>query len=274
MPTITLPRIAEDFTARVTAVEPLLFLTRDSRLQRDAIAALEQLVAELEGYRAAAAAKRAETEANILLGLRTAANGLIEELRVYLLLKAEDPDQAWDALVRSQAAFAAAMRAHASFAYLAAKADHLRALERYLFPPIQFVSAGLIVREQVCSICRADYSACDHLAGRPYCGQFCTVILKQAEPDHIALVDEPANRHCRITAIGTATGRRNVMTWRVTPPKAGDTPYVEGELIADSIIATTSHFGCEEADGAGASAPAGAGGATDIKETGDGGRER
>lgn len=247
MPTIRLSQIAEDFTARVTAIEPLLFLTRDSELKRQAIGALEQLYAELDGYRTAASAGGVETEANILLGLSAATAGLIEELRVYLLLKAEDPDKAWDALVRAQSAFSAALRAHASFAYLAPKAKHLRDLERYLFPPLQFVSAGTIVREQVCSICNAEYDACDHLAGRPYCGEFCAVILKQVEPDHIALVDEPANRHCRITAVGTPEGKRNVMTWRVTPAKAGDTPYVEGQLIAESIIATMSNFGSEVA---------------------------
>lgn len=37
------------------------------------------------------------------------------------------------------------------------------------------------------------------------------------------------------------------MTWRITPAKGGDTPYVEGQHIAESIIATMSNFGSEVA---------------------------
>lgn len=246
---MTFQEIAEDFTRRVTAIEPLLILTRDSGLQAEGIDALRDYFEELEIYRADAEAQGADDAANVFLGFKSIVSGLAEELSVYRLLKSEDPNRAWDSLIRAQDAFGAAMRAHSSFDYLAPKARRLRELENYLFPPVQFLSAGLIVRRQECSICNADYSECDHLAGKPYCGRFCYVILKGAEPDHVALVDEPANRHCRVVAFSTPEGRRNVMTWLVTKTEGGEQGHTEEQFVAESVIATQRDFEGENVTG-------------------------
>lgn len=246
---MTFQDIAEDFTWRVTTIEPLLILTRDSGLQGEAIVALREFFEELEGYRASAEAQGAEDPANIFLGFKSIVSGLAEELSLYRLLKAGEPDRAWDALIRAQAAFDAALRAHASFDYLSPKAHRLRELEGFLFPPVQFLSAGMIVRKQECSICNADYAACDHLAGKPYCGRFCYVILKEVEPDHVALVKEPANRHCRVVAFSTPEGRRNVMTWLVTKPEGSEGEHTDEQFVVQSVIATQMDFEGENVTG-------------------------
>jgi hypothetical protein len=245
----TIHDIAEDFSQRVTAAENLLYLTRDAGLQRESLTELRIYYDEVESYRASAEAALAEHPANILLGFKSVVSALAEELNLYLFLKADQPDAAWDALIRAQAGVDAALRAHKSFAYLAAKVRRLRDLESCLFPPIQFLSAGLIVRRQECSICHDDYAACDHLAGRPYCGRFCYVVLRDVEPDHVALVEEPANRHCRVVAFSVPGGRKNVMTWRVVSNSEGEPQAPEDHFVAESVIATQMDFEGENSVG-------------------------
>ena len=186
-------------------------------------------------------------EANILLGLRALVQAGVAELELYLLLKQDLPDEAWDQLIKAQSSIGAAMRADLSFLFLEAKAIRLRALEDYLFPPQQFLSAGLIVGYQECSICKESYDQCNHIAGRPYHGRFCNIILKDVTGDHVALVDEPANRHCRVTAFSVPGGTRNKMSWVITPHavdhQSQDLP--EGAMIAHSTIASIEDFGGE-----------------------------
>ena len=246
---MTLHEIVEEFNRRTAEVEPLLILTRDSGLQAGAVDELKSYYTTLETYRSQAEAQRAEHAANILLGFKSVVSGLAEELNLFRLLKSEEPDRAWDALVRAQAGFDAALRAHHSFDYLRPKAERLRELERYLFPPLRFLSAGMIVRRQECSICEADYAACDHLAGRPYCGRFCYIVLKEVEPNHVALVEEPANRHCRIVSFSTPEGRRNVMTWLVFKTEVREGEHTEDQFVAESVLATQMDFEGEQATG-------------------------
>ncbi|RYF23328.1 MAG: hypothetical protein EOO77_02320 [Oxalobacteraceae bacterium] len=246
---MTFEDIAEDFSRRVVAIEPLLFLTRDGGMQAEAVAALQQLYTELEGYRASAEVQNSVEPANIFLGFKCIVSSVAEELNVYRLLKMDQSDRAWDALIRSQAGCDAALRAHRSFSYLTPKAQRLRELEKFLFPPLQFVSAGMIVRRQICSICRDEYAACDHLAGKPYCGRFCYVALADVEPNHVALVDVPANRHCRILSVSTPTGQRNVMTSRVSQMEGSEFEHSENQLVAQSVIATQMDFEGENATG-------------------------
>ncbi|HEY1605658.1 MAG TPA: hypothetical protein VGF77_08665 [Allosphingosinicella sp.] len=213
----TSSEIAAAYNALLEDIEPLLFIVRDSGLQRAGIEALEAFVSRADQARIRAILEANEEHANLFLGFRSAARSLVNEMKMYLLLKQDDPEGAWSALIDAQELLGAASRAHQGFDYLGPKANHLRDLEKWIFPPQVFVSAGMIVREQRCSICDDDYERCDHIAGRPYLGRFCTIILKQASLDHVAIVDDPADRRCRVTTFKVPGGTRNRMTWVITP---------------------------------------------------------
>jgi hypothetical protein len=217
----------------------LIFLARDRGLQEASRARMLEVEQTINAARLEAASEGDERAANFLLGLQCAARGLASELQVYLLLKKEEPEAAWDALIDTQDALAGALRAGPDFGHLEKSARRARELEGYLFPPQMFLSAGMIVRKQVCTICGQDYSECDHIAGMPYCGEFCAVRLTEVEADHVAIVEEPANRRCRITSFSVPGGTRNRMTWVVSsdelkrPPEglvSGDVSVVEGVL--------------------------------------------
>jgi hypothetical protein len=207
--------IVTAYNALLEEVEPLLFIVRDSGLQREGIEQIDAFVTRADQARLGAIAAQDAERANLLLGFRSAARSLSAELNMYLLLKQDRPEEARAALIGAQSELGAAARAHPSFRF-EPKARHLRAMESHFFPPQVFMSAGMIVREQECSICRDDYEKCDHIVGRPYVGRFCTIVLKKVSLDHIALVEDPADRLCRVISFKVPGGTRNRMTWVVT----------------------------------------------------------
>jgi hypothetical protein len=71
------------------------------------------------------------------------------------------------------------------------------AIEELVFPPQVFFSAGLVVQKSICSICGTEYGDCFHVVGRPYMRELCRRILTNVVPDHVAIVNEPANKRCR-----------------------------------------------------------------------------
>lgn len=207
-------------------VEPLLFVARDKRLQEEAAGLVMQFVDRADGERLAAILDRDDRTANDLLALAAIAKSLAAELHMYVLLKEGESEKAWDRLIDAQHYTLAASRASKALSNLEAKFNYLRELERWLFPPQSFMSAGLVAGAQHCSICNDSYDKCAHISGRAYAGRFCNIVLKDLHLDHAALVEAPYDRRCRVVSFSVPSGKRNKMTWVVTPTsddKAGNT---------------------------------------------------
>jgi hypothetical protein len=180
-----------------------------------------------------------EDYANALLGCACAAEALGAEISMWLLIKEGRPDDAWSQLVAAQGKVSDAMRAHEGFRHFDEHVRRLDAIERLVFPPQVFLSSGMIVRSQICSVCGGEYEDCPHVKGRPYMGEFCIVKLIPSGVDHVSIVDNPADKRCRIVKFSDEGGFRNRMTWRVEP---GDTDAKGGDpnLTAQVIVATTA----------------------------------
>ncbi len=209
--------VALAYIALRDEVEALLFLASNADLQRAALTKLGAFVERVERERLAAIIARDEHMANQLLGLSTIGQAFTAELEMYLMLKEGQSESAWVRLIDAQDMVAAAARASSGFSNLEAKFERLRTMETWFFPPQSFMSAGLIARRQSCSICRDDYEKCNHIAGRPYMGRFCNIVLHDVAADHISYVESPYDRRCRVTAISVPGGMRNKMTGVVTP---------------------------------------------------------
>ncbi|WP_312930864.1 hypothetical protein [Agrobacterium cavarae] len=207
----------QEFNELIKHCETFCFITRDSGLQRNAITSLQLMISECAFIKSNAVDKKEEEYANILLGFECVAQCLCAELEMWIFLKEERPDEAWDRLVTAQMAAIDSVRAHQFFAHNEAQAARLEEIERLVFPKQVFVSAGMIVRHQECSICSSEYGDCDHLAGKPYWGKFCYIKATDFEADHVALVESPADKRCRITAYSLDGGQRNRMTWKIEP---------------------------------------------------------
>lgn len=212
-----LPKAALAFNSMVKEVEVLLSIARSGELQREACKTLDSQAKKLAAEKAKAIAARDEPLANLLLGCQCVNNSLLAELRMYVLLKEEKPDEAWDQLVLAQDGAIDATRAHPGFSHLVHRNEKLEAIENLVFPPQVFISSGFIAANQECSICGAEYGECDHLLGKPYMGKFCYVIARNLSVDHVAIVNSPADKRCRVQSFSVDGGNRNRMTWLVTP---------------------------------------------------------
>jgi hypothetical protein len=231
----------ELFNATVEKAGELSYIVRDNELQRSALAELSALAAKVEAWKRQAISDQNERYANVFLGGQCVIEALEAELNMWLQLKDGRPDEAWENLVNAQRATRNAIRASRGFSHLEARATRLLNIERVVFPAQVFLSAGLIVRSQQCSICGAEYDDCPHIVGKPYMGEFCRCILKDIEANHIAIVTEPANKQCRVVYFNDEGGKRNRMTWRVEPGSIPDTSGTErkGRVVEGIILSTT-----------------------------------
>lgn len=210
-----LPAFVATFNELVQESENLLSIARDSNLQREACSLLEDAIQRVLAEKTDAISRHDEDYANLLLGCESVATALLAELKMWLLLKEERPDEAWNHLVAAQMSSIDAARAHEGFRHLEHHNQRLEAIEHLVFPPQVFVSSGMLVKYQECSICGQDYDDCEHLVGKPYMGHFCYIIARDLDLDHVAIVKHPADKRCRIERFGVDGGTRNRMTWRI-----------------------------------------------------------
>lgn len=214
-----LPAFISSFNERVKEVEVFLCLARASELQTEACARLAELHEEVAAEQDKAIISNDEDYANLLLGCACVTQALIAELKMWILLKEEKPNAAWDQLVAAQMSSVYASRAHDGFRHLEQHYRKLLAIEQLVFPPQVFASSGFIVRHQECSICGGEYGECQHLIGKPYMGKFCYIIARDIELDHVSIVEHPADKRCRVEHFDVEEGTRDRMTWRVEPKK-------------------------------------------------------
>jgi hypothetical protein len=210
--------VIRDFNQVVKNAELLLSITRATELQKQALEDLKQAALQLRAEKDLAIGQANEDYANGLLGCECVIVALIAELKMWMLLKQERPDDAWNELVTAQMATSDAMRAHASFGHLGPHVKKLEQIEQHVFPPQVFLSSGMIVDFQECSICQGDYDNCEHLIGKPYMGRFCYGILRNIAINHVSIVADPADKRCRVIRFTDDGVTRNRMTWLIEQP--------------------------------------------------------
>ena len=210
-----LPNFIIQFNNFVEESQILLSIARDSELQQEEYENLENILPEIAQEKKKAIENNNEDYANLLLGCECVTNFLINELKMWLLLKQEKPEKAWDCLVDAQMEATRAVKAHDGFRHLEHHRHRLEIIEKVVFPPQVFISVGAIVHEQECSICGEDSDECEHLAGEPYMGEFCYVTIKNAHLDHVSLVETPTNKRCRVISFNVDGGSCNWMTRKI-----------------------------------------------------------
>lgn len=225
-----------EFNEIIKEAEVFRYITRCSELQTVASRKLEKLRLEILELKVEAIKEQDEDFANLLLGYSCVVEALIAEIEMWLHLKGEEPDKAWENLVTAQNLLIAAARTHEGFNHLVHHHQRLEMIEGLLFPAQVFVSSSMIIKHQECSICGKDYNDCEHLRGMPYMGEFCNVVIRDFELDHVAIVENPADKYCRITNIDLEGGIRNRMTWRVVEKGEPDDEEHGEELRVQATI--------------------------------------
>ena len=152
-----------------------------------------------------------------MLSLENLIDAMINELKMWIALKEDNPNEAWDFLINAQSAVRTAAQAHSIAIDLNAEgyANKLHLLEKLLFPPQMFFSPGLIIEKAECSICGKEYGECEHIVGKAYMGKMCyKIITKIKEMKEVSIVEEPANKHARMLQFTDEGVTRDFMTWR------------------------------------------------------------
>jgi len=180
-----------------------LFITRDKKIFEEQLSLLIDLKDKIIETKNEFISQQ-ETEANKWLSIENICLSIIEGLNLFVKLKENDPDTAWNHLIAAQ------NHSHWSnneFQLLGTIqrdcVSHFNNIELVLFPPQTFMSASMITEKSECSICHKDFSSCDHIRGEAYMGQACAEIAtKISQFNHAAIVDHPDDKRCRVTYYG------------------------------------------------------------------------
>jgi hypothetical protein len=215
-----------EFSETANELQKFCFLTRAKELQLDACDKLEILKAKASQIKKEAINSRYEDSANAMLSFEEMIVALISELKMWIALKDDNADAAWNHLVSAQYAARTAMQVHSVANHLDGYVNHLHVLEHVLFPPQGFLSPGMIIERSTCSICGRDYEECDHIVGEAYMGEVCVRIIEEVkELTEVSLVTEAANKRARIIRISDEEGiLRDVMTWQPVSDNRKDNP--------------------------------------------------
>ncbi len=217
--------LLSEFNARINEAVKFSYPVRDGELQLKVANSLAQYLETL-GSKLETVREGADPElSNFVLGLFNYMTSAIRLLHMWLAIRSDDPGEGWNALIDAQAFARKAMRAHdVLLNQLEEFNSYLLHLEETLFPPQQFVSMSFTVKKSKCSICNDAFHKCNHIAGRPYNGQFCTQVVTNAGPvEHTALVDHPYDKGCRLTSYSKDGFDVDTMTLVKTPSEDGDT---------------------------------------------------
>jgi hypothetical protein len=206
------------FNKAINELSKFFFMARAKEFQEETIAKLTSLVKEAIALRKQKIKSKEENAANTMLCVENILNAAVNELKMWLALKVDDPNTAWDFLISAQRAIRTALQAHDIAKNYNAEAyiSKLHALEKLLFPPQKFLSPAVIIERAQCSICGKEYGECTHLLGKAYMGSICCQIIKKIKKtDHVAFVEYPADKHARVVEITNDGITRDYMTWRI-----------------------------------------------------------
>jgi hypothetical protein len=138
-----------------------------------------------------------EPYANAAFHAQMLVSGVQNFLEMWVLLKQDEPAEAWNKLVAAQNDFEIAQRI-LFLEETQAILMHLLAVERVVFPPQSFFSSGYTYLEAFCTICNKRYGDCDHVRGRIYMGQICRRRIPKSKVTEFSIVFEPSDKRCRI----------------------------------------------------------------------------
>ena len=207
----------KEFIEVIRECEKFCFMSRGKEFQQEAVKKLTTFKQKVTSLKEQMIKVKDEDSANTMLSLENLIDAMINELKMWIALKEDNPNKAWDFLINAQSAVRTAAQAHSIAIDLNAEgyANKLHLLEKLLFPPQMFFSHGLIIEKAECSICGKEYGECEHIVGKAYMGKMCyKIITKIKEMKEVSIVEEPANKHARMLQFTDEVVTRDFMTWR------------------------------------------------------------
>jgi hypothetical protein len=205
----------EEYDAVLTNAERFCCAARAKELQHEATLKLQALKQKATLLKERAVDARNEDAANQMLCYEYIINTLWHELKMWIALKDDDGNRAWEHLIDAQSDARCAIHAHDTASHLSNYIKRLALLEHLLFPKLAFVSVGVLISRSTCTICGEEYGECNHLKGKAYMGQLCAEEIHDAKLLETSIVDVPASKHNRILQVPDGEVMRDAITWRV-----------------------------------------------------------
>ena len=208
----------KEFIEVIRECERFCFMSRGKEFQQEAVKKLTTFKQKVTSLKEQMIKVKDEDSANTMLSLENLIDAMINELEMWIALKEDDPNKAWDFLISAQSAVRASAQSHSIAINLNAEgyANKLHLLEKLLFPPQMFFSPGFVIEKAECSICGKEYGECEHVVGKAFMGKMCyRKIRKIKEIKEVSIVEEPANKGARMLQFTNDDGvTRDFMTWR------------------------------------------------------------
>ena len=217
----------KEMTQVISWCQQFMFITRAKELQEQAVARLGELLNKVRQAKYKAITDQAEEWARLLLLNEYITESFLEFGKMWIHIKNDEMDQAWDSLINAQMAVRHALLVRHD-PELEKHNERLHLIESMMFPPQLFVSPGLVIEDAECSVCGKEYGECGHVKGRVYMGELCARIIKKFTIKEVSLVDEPADKHCRTLSFGKDGNIYDFMTLRLIADKS------EGEKVFPS----------------------------------------
>lgn len=178
------------------------FITVGIEIQKEEIETIQNYLKELSELKSEFVKKDLENEANLVYCIENSLLAIAYELQMLVHLKEDKMSEAWNNLVRAQVIYGTVIsnspfQSEENDNYL----NRLEQYEKLLFPNLYFQSVGGIIKESHCSICNQKSGKCDHIKGKLYKGELCTRVITDIQLEEVSLVENPANKHCRVLSI-------------------------------------------------------------------------
>lgn len=189
-----------EYNAVLQKAQSIAIFVRGVEIQEKQIDILSEFIGEIHRQKGYAIGELNEKKANLILCFELCATAVRNELAMLVSLKKDEPDFAWQSLIDAQHQISLVMRNHPfDGGYLNGYAYRLHMYEKSLFPQMYFASRGCTVSNSECSICGEGIEDCDHIKGYAYMGEICCEIINEIKSlDEISLVENPADKSCRI----------------------------------------------------------------------------
>jgi hypothetical protein len=189
--------------------------TRGIEFQKQSLEKLNAFKLEIKEQLEKAVSKKDNDLANAFASFELVTEAMTSEFEMWISLKEENYDKAWDSLVDAQDSAALSMKAHIINGHLSVYIRRLTLLEKVLFPPQLFFSDRSLISQSKCSICEQSIEECQHLKGKFYMGKLCFEKIEKIEKIYAYdIVKDPANKKCRATTMTENNKTIDLMTYR------------------------------------------------------------
>jgi len=206
---ITFPEIIKRYNDILKKSKDLEYFVRDIELQKAMVRELNDFLKEIKKYKYQAIENDDEKSANQLFHCQCVINASITSLSIWISLKENKHFDAWNYLIDSQEYLSYAIRSSNNGYGIDEFLQRLNKLEEIIFPgfPV-YNSIGMLIKGGICSVCRQEFTECEHIEDNIYYGIVCKrVNVEDVEINHSAVVEIPKDRRCVITEFEFTPGK-------------------------------------------------------------------